>query len=88
MSTSVRFEFSSEGFQQVLNSEGVKARLQRMGEAVAAEAGDGFETNLYQANYGGSPRPMIVVRAATMHARLAEARDKALTRALSAASRA
>lgn len=88
MATSLRFEFSSEGFQQVLDSAGVKECLQRMGEEVAAAAGPGFETSLYRAGYGGSPRPMVVVRAATAEARLAEARDKALTRALGAASRA
>ena len=86
MVKAIRFEWNHDEFQRVLNSSPVRDRINAMGRAVAAAAGEGFEVEEYTANYGGSPRPMAVVRAATYEARLAEARDKALTRALGAAS--
>lgn len=85
MATGIRFKFNHDEFQRVLNEPAVAARLRRMADAVAARAGDGFEVEEYKANYGGSPRPMVVVRAATYEARRAEAADKVLTRALDAA---
>ncbi len=85
MPKSIRFEFNHDAFQHVLNAPEVKARIRRMGDAVAQAAGEGFEVQEYTANYGGSPRPMVVVRADSIEAKRAEATDKTLTRALDAA---
>ncbi len=85
MPSQLRVEFNHDEFQRVLNSDGVKARIEQMVGNVAAQAGDGFKATMMQGHYGGSPRPVGVVRAETYEAKLAEARDKVLTSALGAA---
>jgi hypothetical protein len=85
MAKKLRIEFHSEGFQAVLNSEGVRTKLKQMAENVASAAGDGFEVTEKELDYGGSPRPGMIVSAETYEAKKAEATDKALTRAISAA---
>lgn len=79
-------EWNHDVFQQILNSNEVRDKISQMGDRVAAAAGDGFESEVIDMNYGGSPRPGAIVEAKTREAKLAEATDKALTRALNAAS--
>jgi hypothetical protein len=85
MAKKLRIEFNREEFQRVLNSDGVRARIESMAGNVAAQAGDGFEASVIEGAFGGSPRPIGIVRAATREAKLAEAEDKVLTQALGAA---
>ena len=82
MSTRVRIEFQSPGFQQLLNDQATKAVVRVEAERIASAAGDGFEVEETALNFGGSPRPGYVVVAATREARQAQAEDAALERAI------
>ena len=84
MSTKVRIEFQSEGFAALINSAEVQADIQSRAARTAAAAGDGFEVEEVQLNFGGSPRPGAFVVATTREARQAEAEDKVLTSAIDA----
>lgn len=82
MSTKIRVEFLSDGFQQVLNQPGVKDLLDREARGIASRAGDGFKASSGHGNYGGSPRPIAVVGSSDYEGRRAEAEDQALSKAL------
>ncbi len=84
MATKLRLEFSSEGFQAILESQAVADDIERRTQAVADAAGDGMVATMMKANFGGSPRPMGVVATDTAEAMRAEAVDKALSKALDA----
>jgi len=79
----IRWEFKSKGFREVLFSPGVKADLERRGQAIAAAAGEGFAAETFSGGYGGG-RPIVVVRSTTREADLAEAENKALSKAIDA----
>lgn len=85
MAKKLRIDFHSEGFQAVLQSDGVRDKITQMADAVSAQAGEGFEAEVIEGKYGGSPRPIGIVSAKTYEARKAEATDKVLTAALGAA---
>lgn len=85
MPSKLRMEFLSEGFKAVLTGDGVRSKVDAMAKAVAQEAGEGFEPGVFLATYGGSPRHIGTVRAATREARKAEAKEQALTRSIGAA---
>lgn len=82
MSKKLRIEFDSEGFQALLNSPEVKKLLQTKAEAIAAEAGPGFEVEEFQASFGRSPRPAVTVSSATTEARKAQAERSVLEKAI------
>lgn len=74
-----KIEFLSPGFRAALNSPEVKAELFRRAYRIAATAGDGFVVR-----FSPSDRARVIVGANTRAARKAEAKDKALTRAIGA----
>ncbi|ALY08857.1 hypothetical protein GALAXY_11 [Arthrobacter phage Galaxy] len=74
-----KIEFLSPGFRAALNSPEVKADLLRRGYRIAVAAGDGFNVK-----FSPSDRARVMVAANTRGARKAEAKDKALTRAIGA----
>lgn len=76
--TKIRFNY--DGFNAVRRSEGVKQDLQARAERIAAAAGPGFETRA-TINPG---RAGVLVYAESYEAAVAEATDKALTRAIDA----
>lgn len=85
----IKLEFFSEGFKQILNSDGVKALVQSKGDEICAKANanvggietDGFKVTVMPGNYGGG-RWIAHVQAADYAAAVAEAENKALTRAV------
>lgn len=84
----VRIEFLSEGFRQILLSEGCESIVRQTAQEIADKAngnntrgGDGFETTTKVGGYGGG-RWIAFVSASDKKASQAEAEDKALTRAL------
>lgn len=86
---SVRLVFNSDGFRQILQSEGVHDLVQQTAEEIAEKAnanntrgGQGFEARTQIGGYGGG-RYIGFVTAADNKAKIAESEDKALTRALS-----
>lgn len=86
---SVRLVFNSDGFRQILQSDGVHDLVQQTAEEIAEKAnanntrgGQGFEARTQIGGYGGG-RYIGFVTAADNKAKIAESEDKALTRALS-----
>lgn len=82
MAMQVRIDFQSDGFRELMNQPAVRQLITEGAEKIAAAAGDGFDVQSYRADFGGSPRPMSVVRANSWEARRAEAENQALTRAV------
>lgn len=80
MST-VRIEFVSQGFHDILTSQAVADLVDSQGRRIASNAGDGFAYRHRIGNYGGG-RAIGLVTADTLAARTAEATDKSLTRAV------
>ena len=86
---SARLVFNSDGFRQILQSDGVHDLVQQTAEEIAEKAnanntrgGQGFEARTQIGGYGGG-RYIGFVTTADNKAKIAESEDKALTRALS-----
>ena len=78
----IRLELNSAGIAELLSSSAVASVCQEAAEAIAARAGDGFEVmEPMQMNFGGG-RVGVGVQAATYEAKLAEATDKVLSKAV------
>ena len=78
-------EFINEGFQAVLQSEGVHDLISDVTEQVCADAnanygGDGFKTNVILG--GKAQRYIGFVYASDKESAIAESEDSALTRAI------
>lgn len=88
--TSVRVKLNSAGFRQILNSPEVQATLQEKGEEVAARAATHTKiraTGMRNPDYvartvPGKGRAACFVWAANTNSFLAEAHDRALSKAL------
>lgn len=80
MAASLRVEMNRDGVSQLLKSAEVMADLQARAERMAAAAGPGFEVDVRV----GRTRARASVRTGTFEAVLAEATDRALTRAVDA----
>lgn len=80
MATKVRIELNIAGFNAVRRSPEVRSDLKRRAEAIAAQAGEGFEV----IETDNPSRAGAMVVAATKDARLAEATEKVLTKAINA----
>lgn len=83
-----RIVFKSEGFRQILLSDGCRDLIQSTTEEIRNKAdanntrgGEGFESTVMVGNYGGG-RWVGFVSTADNKARQAESEDKALTRAV------
>ncbi len=84
MATTARIELNHDGIRELLCSAAIGGECEKAAQRIAAAAGDGFEvTSARQAGFGGG-RIAYGVAAATHEARLAEAEDKALSKAVSA----
>lgn len=83
-----RIQFFSEGFRQILLSEGTHKLVEETAQEIADKAnanntrgGDGFKATTQVGGYGGG-RWIAFVSASDKKASEAEAEDKALTRGL------
>ena len=88
MSTAVKLEFISDGFRQILNSEGVKSVVQSEAERIKAaadsgiiEESEGFSANVWTGNYGGG-RWVGSVTTTDAASSMAESENKVLTKAV------
>ena len=88
MATETRLEFISEGFKQILESEGVHDLVQQTAEEICDRAnaannrgGEGFTTSVIQGNYGGG-RWIGFVKTTDKQSMIAESEDKALSGAV------
>lgn len=83
MATKIKLELNHDGIRSLLCSTPIAAECEKAARKIATAAGDGFEvTQSKQLGFGGG-RVGVGVEAATYEARLAEAEDKALSRAVS-----
>lgn len=76
----VKLEFNRAGFNAVRHDPAIVADIRRRAEAIAAQAGDGFEV----IETDNASRAGALVVATTYAARKAEATDKVLTKAIDA----
>ena len=88
MATNIRLEFISDGFKQILESDGVRELVQETSDNIKDRAnannmrgGQGFESNVIQGNYGGG-RWVGFVKSTDRESDIAESEDKALTGAV------
>ena len=91
----IKIEFNSEGFRQILLSEGVRSVVSNATEQIAARANanlvdgssEGYEGDVLESprmsNYGNSGRYVGFVRALDYKAMADEAEYKSLSRAVS-----
>lgn len=89
MASTMRIEFNSDGFRQVLLSEGVRDVVTTTTEEIRdransnnARGGEGFSSHVQVGGYGGG-RWIGFVGTTDRASMIAESEDKALTRALS-----
>lgn len=80
MAEKIRVEVNSAGIQALLKSDEVLSFLKAKADLIAAAAGEGMEAS----SRIGKTRARASVITATRAARLAEAQDRSLTRALDA----
>lgn len=71
------------GYRELMRSPGVVAQLSERADRIADAAGDGFVVDVDQES-GRRRTPRASVRTGTFEARLAEARDHVLERAIDA----
>ncbi len=78
----VKLELSHSGFRDLLSGAEVAAYVDAVGEKLAAKAGPGFESKPARGGFGGGRHIAHVGTGDSKEAMEAQARDKALTRAL------
>ena len=82
MATKVRIELLSDGIKELLTSAPIAGECEKAAEGIAARAGDGFVVlPLMQMGFGGG-RIGYAVKADTYEAKVAEAEDKVLSKAV------
>ena len=82
MATKVKIELNHDGIRELLMSQPIAKECEKAAEGIASRAGDGFEVSeLRKMGFGGG-RVGYTVRTATFEARLSEAEDKALSKAV------
>ena len=88
MGQQIKIKFNSKGFKDILCSGGVQGAVRDATEAIQARAnannsrgGEGFSADVWMGSYGGG-RWVGSVSTTDRKSRVAEAEDKALSRAL------
>jgi len=88
MSSQMRIEFNSAGFREILLSDGVKTLVEETANGIRDRAnanntrgGEGFESHSMVGGYGGG-RWVAFVSTTDRDSMIAEAEDKALSRAV------
>lgn len=88
MGKQISIKFNSAGFKEILCSDGVQGAVRDATESIQARAnannsrgGEGFSADIWMGRYGGG-RWVGSVSTTDHKSRVAEAEDKALSRAL------
>lgn len=82
MATKLRLELNHDGIRELLLSQPIANECEKAAEMIAGRAGDGFEVlPAKQLNYGGG-RVGYAVYAATYEAKVDEAENKTLSKAV------
>lgn len=83
----IRLQLDHAGISELLTSDGVSDACGAAARAISSAAGEGFEASgPWRANFGGG-RSAWRVKAETYEAKVAEAEDKALSRAVQSCRR-
>ena len=89
MGTQTKIKFISKGFKDILCSDGVRniiasesSNIQQKANANNTRGGDGFDSHVWMGSYGGG-RWVGSVNTTDLKSIVAEAEDKALSRAVS-----
>lgn len=82
MAMSVRFEWHDEGFQSVISSPKVQSIVQAATSRIAATAGEGFEASQSFTKGLRYDRAVGIVSTVSDEARIAQATDRALSKAV------
>lgn len=84
----IKLEFNSDGFRQILMSDGMKAVVESAANNIKQKAdgniqgeSDGYSVHAWQGNYGGG-RWVASVTTTDYESMVAESESKALTRAV------
>ena len=78
---SIRIEFNSQGFKEILTSENMKQLVQDTADEIQSRVGDGFYSHTAYGGYGGG-RWIGFVGTETQEAMKAEAENKVLSGAI------
>ena len=82
MATKVRIELDHDGIKSLLMSQPIADECKKAAEKIASRAGEGFEVlPVKEMGFGGG-RVGYAVTTGTYEARLAEAEDKVLSKAV------
>ena len=82
MATKIRIELNHDGIRELLMSQPIANECKKAAEKIAERAGDGFEVlPMKEMGFGGG-RVGYAVHADTYEAKLAEAEDKVLSKAV------
>lgn len=82
MATKVRIELNHDGIRQLLMSAPIAAECEKAADDIAARAGDGFEVLPAREMGFGGGRVGYAVYTATYDAKVAEAEEKILSKAV------
>ena len=83
MSTKVRIELNHDGIRELLMSQPIAQECEKAAQRIASTAGEGFEVLPARPMSFGRGRVGYAVKTATHEARVAEAEDKTLSKAVS-----
>lgn len=88
MGKQVKIKFNSQGFKEILCSDGVKnlitietTNIEEKANGNNIRGGDGFKSHVWMGSYGGG-RWVGSVNTTDLKSRIAESEDKALSRAV------
>ena len=82
MATKIRIELNHDGIRELLMSDAIAKECEKAAQAIAARAGDGFEVLPMRKQGFGGGRIGYAVHAESYEAKLAEAEDKVLSKAV------
>ena len=82
MATKIRIELNSDGIRELLMSDAIAKECEKAAQAIASRAGDGFEVLPMRKQSFGGGRIGYAVHAESYEAKLAEAEDKVLSKAV------
>lgn len=74
-------QFFSQGFYEILHSDGLRDFCQSVAEDIADRAGEGFGVKEFEGGFGGG-RPIWDIRTESDKAAQAESDEKTLTKAV------
>jgi len=82
MATKLKLELNHDGIRELLCSQPIAEECEKAADAIAARAGDGFEVQPMKLMGFGGGRVGYAVKAETYEAKVLEATEKVLSKAV------